>query len=78
MDKELEQYYDNYWDLFASNGWQQFIQEVTETLSSINDISSISDANEFFLRKGKVSVYTQLVNFQDMIERSYKEAQQNG
>jgi hypothetical protein len=75
MDRELEQYYDNYWDLFASNGWKQFVQEVTEACSSVNDITAINDANEFFFRKGKVEVYNQLLNFKDMIERSYAELQ---
>lgn len=73
MDKELRQYYDNYFDLFASNGWQQFVQEITETLSSVNDLSAINDANEFFFRKGKADVYRQLLCFQQMMEQSYEE-----
>lgn len=75
MDKELEKYYNNYFDLFASEGWLQFVQEITEALSSVNDISTIQDANEFFFKKGKVDVYTQIVNFKDLIERSYQETQ---
>lgn len=73
MDKELQDYYNHYFDLFASNGWQQFVQEINETLSSVNDLSAITDANEFFFRKGKVDVYRQIVAFKDLIERSYKE-----
>lgn len=73
MDKELQDYFNNYFDLFASNGWQQFVQEINETLSSVNDLGAISDANEFFFRKGKVDVYRQIVAFKDLIEQSYKE-----
>lgn len=73
MDKELQRYFENYFDLFASAGWTQFIEDLTDTLQSVDDIESIHDANEFYNRKGQIQILRRILNFKDMIEQSYKE-----
>lgn len=75
MDKDTEQYFERYFDLFATDGWKQFIEDMKENKESLSDILSIKDANEFFHRKGQINVLSLILNFQDAIEQSFKENQ---
>ena len=47
MDKELQDYYDNYFSLFQHAGWKQLIEELKDL--DINDISSWSQQVKIFM-----------------------------
>ena len=76
MDKELEKYYENYFDLFASQGWKQFIEDIEENRTLVSDIHQIKDANDLYYRKGQLNALEKIVNLQDTIERTWKEVQE--
>ena len=42
MSPEENKYYDNYFDLFATDGWKQFIEEINDILDKhrIEDIKN--------------------------------------
>lgn len=73
MDKELEQYFTRYFDLFATEGWKQFMEDMEDNKSTLSDILSIKEANDFFYRKGQINILSLILNFQDAIEQSFKE-----
>jgi hypothetical protein len=75
MDKELEKYYEAYFDLFNTKGWKQFLADLNDNAINLNDVSSIKDANELFYRKGKLEALTLILNFKAYIENAYKEVQ---
>lgn len=73
MDKELQDYFDNYFMMFASDGWKQLMEEMQDALETVNDLTMTADANDFYFRKGKVDIYRQLLAFQDLINQSFEE-----
>lgn len=75
MDKELEQYYEAYFDMFNTKGWKQFMEDMEGNQESLNMVLTIRDANDFYQRKGKLEVLNLILNFKSYIENSYKEAQ---
>lgn len=75
MDKDTEQYYNNYWDLFASEGWKQFIEDIEENRTLMSDLMAVKDANDLFYRKGQLEILNRIVSLKELLERSYKEAQ---
>jgi hypothetical protein len=77
MDKELERYYETYFDLFASEGWKQFIEDTEGDINLVSDLMSVKDANDLYYRKGQLETLNRIVNFKELIERSYKEQQQD-
>jgi hypothetical protein len=77
MDKELEQYYENYYDLFASKGWKQFIEDIEGNRTLMSDITSIKDANDLYYRKGSLDILDRVLNLQTGIENAHKEAMDN-
>lgn len=77
MDKDLERYFETYFDLFASEGWKQFIEDTEGNINLVSDLMSVKDANDLYYRKGQLETLNRIVNFKELIERSYKEQQQD-
>ena len=46
MDKELEQYYESYLDLFMTDGWKNFVEDfqlAAHELSNIRRVNTLED-----------------------------------
>jgi hypothetical protein len=74
MDKELEQYYLTYFDLFSSKGWKQFIEDTESNINLVSDLMTVKDENDLFHRKGTLETLKRIVNFEDAITAAYEEA----
>jgi hypothetical protein len=73
MNKELEEYYTKYFDLFASQGWKQFIEDMEDNRTLISDLLTVKDADDLFYRKGQLDTLNRIVNFQLAIENAFEE-----
>lgn len=71
MTLEEEQYYDKYFDLFASDGWKQYITEITDILDGhrIEDIKN--EAHLQFLKGERASLF-KVVRFENGIRHTYE------
>lgn len=73
MDRDTEQYYLNYFDLFNTEGWKQLIAELQQNATAINNIELLKDEADMFYRKGQLNMLANLLNFKDSITNSYEE-----
>ena len=73
MDKELEEYYNTYFDLFRSNGWKQLISELTNNAVALNSVENVKDVDDMFYKKGQLNVLASLLNFETTIRTSFEE-----
>jgi hypothetical protein len=55
MTPELETYFDNYNELFNSEGFKQLLQELSNNAQQLADIQTVKDVEELFFRKGQVA-----------------------
>lgn len=70
MDQETQKYYENYFDLFASEGWKEFIKE----MSDVHDgycIEHIKNETELNRIKGERATLFRVLRFEDAIKRHY-------
>ena len=51
IDKELEQYYDNYRTMFMDAGWKQLQQDLMQNATVINSVEACKDGNDLYFRK---------------------------
>ena len=70
LDKEVENYYEAYFDLFMQAGWQQFMSDVQAASDSIQ-LLALQDAKELHLAQGQMQVFQRLLNWQDSITNTY-------
>lgn len=73
MDKELELYFNNFFELFRTEGWKQLINDLKENKEVINNIESAKDEQDLFFRKGQLNVISTILNFETSINNSYEE-----
>ena len=72
MSPEDEKYYENYFDIFITDGWKQLVDDISSILSS-HRIEDIQDENNLFYLKGERAALSRIVNFEDSIKRVYDE-----
>ena len=73
MDKETEEYYNRYFDLFTHDGWKQLVEELKQNASIINSVENTKDEEDLYIRKGQLKVLAYLLNFQSNLEHSFEE-----
>lgn len=75
MDRELEEYFDNYNELFNRKGYSQLLQEIHNKIAVLNDVSSIKDDNDLFFRKGQIEAYRTVLALQDTVDAARSQAE---
>lgn len=73
MEKEVEQYYNIYFEFFRSDGWKQLTEELTEVAAHTNNVAIIKDAQDLFFRQGQLDILTWLLKFEDSINNNYED-----
>jgi hypothetical protein len=74
VDQELQTYYDNYFNLFMTEGWRQLIEDFGSNLSQINSVEATKDSEDLQFRKGQLNVLAHLINMETIISNNYDEA----
>lgn len=75
MSTELETYFDNYNELFNSEGFKQLLGELNNNVTQLVDIQTVKDTEQLFYRKGQVAAYATIINLQATIEASREQAE---
>lgn len=73
LDKETEEYYSKYFDLFRTEGWKQLIEELRQNAMMINSVENTKDQEDLYIRKGQLKVLAYLLNFESNMETSFAE-----
>jgi hypothetical protein len=75
MNTELETYFDNYADLFNSEGFKQLVSELSNNATQLADIQTVKDQEDLFFRKGQVAALASVINLQATIEAARDQAE---
>ena len=75
MNTELETYFNNYNELFNSEGFKQLVQELSSNATRIADIQSVKDAEDLHFRKGQVAALATVINLPDTISAAREQAE---
>ena len=74
IDKELENYYRAYRDMFVSDGFQQLQQDLISNANVINSVESCKDADDLSFRKGQLAIISNIVNLEQQIRLAEEQA----
>ena len=70
MDQETQKYYETYFELFASDGWKQFIEEINEILDR-HRIEDIKTESQLSFVKGERDALFRVRRFETGIRSAY-------
>ena len=77
MKPETETYYNNYFDIFNTDGWKQLLEDFKSNADIINSVEATKDVDDMFFRKGQLNVLAHLINFEAITVNSFEDAQNN-
>ena len=70
MDQELQRQYDNYFEMFATEGWKQLVEDLEDILDNFR-IEDIKDEVDLANIQGQLKVLKQILYFEDSIRRTH-------
>ena len=73
MDKELEAWYENQFELFSTQGWKDFVDKSNEMFEIYNDLESVEDVSHFERRKGILEILRWIDNWEESVNNTYKQ-----
>lgn len=73
MDPKLQEYYESLLNLFATDGWKKFQEDMRNSLENLNNIQTVNSAEEFWLRKGQVDTLSFIVNYENAAVAAYED-----
>tara|TARA_A100001015_G_C15041938_1_gene740331 strand:- start:3747 stop:4010 length:264 start_codon:yes stop_codon:yes gene_type:complete len=69
--EQIKQYYDSYVDMFSTDGWRLFQEDIKLASEAVN-ILSIQDSKELHQLQGRLDIFNRLINWQESIENAYQ------
>lgn len=76
MDQELEEYFNNYFSLFNTEGFKQLVEELKVNAEALSDIQSVKDAESLFYKKGQIAALATIINLEDTVRASREQAEE--
>jgi len=72
MDKNDEVYYEEQFNLFASQGWKDLISKVEDIRDVAADITAIKTSEQFHMAKGQVDILDWLLSWENAVRMAHK------
>lgn len=73
MDRELQQYYEGQFSMMATPGWAELMEDLQKFRTSINELSTVTDEQQLFFRKGQLDVLDLVLTRKSSCEKTYEE-----
>jgi len=73
MDKELEKWYENQFELFNMQGWKDLMVQIQEEMIPTYTLENISNLEDLFKRKGELTILQWLVGWEDSVNASWRD-----
>jgi hypothetical protein len=73
MTQEEEKYYNNYFDLFSSEGWQQVLEELNARAEAY-DIGHLKNEKDLHTVQGELSIIRMILGLEEFITLGYDNA----
>ena len=70
MTPENVKHYENYFDLFNTDGWSQLMEQVQVDKDNFQ-IEAIADEKTLYQIQGQLYVLNTLINMEDMVRAAY-------
>lgn len=75
LNKELEDYYLNRFELTSLQGWKDLIEDATKMREAYANIGGISTIEGLHYKKGQIDILDWLISLRSVSEEAYKQLQ---
>lgn len=73
IDKKLQEYYENRFEMMATQGWQDLMEDAKTMFDAINHVLAIQDEKDLHLKRGQLDLLQWILNLKQVSEQSYEQ-----
>ena len=73
QDKELQDFYEEQFTMFASKGWTDFVEDLQELYTAVDDLASVDNEQTLWFRKGQLDIIQLILDRRASCERVWTE-----
>ena len=73
MDKALSDYYENRFDMMATVGWKDLMDDIDKAIAATDRIGGITSEAGLHFKRGELSILTWMRNMQNMSNDAFEE-----
>ena len=77
MDKDLQDYYEARFDMMATKGWKDLMEDVDKLSISYNNLFEVSTEAELNFKKGQIDILLWLLSLKETSEQAWMELQED-
>jgi hypothetical protein len=75
MEKVLQEYYENRFDMMASVGWKDLLEDLEKMIETYNNVSSIDTVENLYFKKGQLDILRWVASLKQTSEEVFEELQ---
>ena len=75
MAPDLQRYYEETFNTMSTKGWDFLIEDFEEIKASLNDLSTVTDTQTLYFRKGQLDILELVLGRKAVCEKVYEELQ---
>ena len=73
MDKDLQKYYEERFNMMATVGWKQLLEDIEGMVDAYNSLESVDSLERLHFRKGQLDILNWVLGLKATSEEAYKE-----
>lgn len=73
MDKVLQKYYEDRFNMMTTEGWKDLVADAQVMLDTYNTLESVSSEKDLWFKKGQLDILRWLVELKGVSERAWEE-----
>jgi len=75
MAPDLQRYYEETFNTMSTKGWEFLIEDFEEIKASLNDLSTVTDTQSLYFRKGQLDILELVLGRKAVCEKVFEELQ---
>ena len=75
ISPELERFYDSAFEMMATEGWQDLMEDIKKVIDSYDKLSSVTETHSLDFRRGQLDILSWLYGLKALYERAYEQLQ---
>lgn len=73
MDEKLQKYYESRFEMMATQGWKDLVDDVQRMYDSLNQVMPITNEQELHLRRGQLDILNWVLTLKQASEASFEQ-----
>lgn len=76
MDKDLQEYYENRFDMMAMPGWKDLVEDAEKMSITYNNLFEVSTVEDLHFRRGQIDILLWIMSLKETSEKAWEELEE--